>query len=84
MAALFGSHTLWLWTLVLAVALFFPARRLIWVVSVRREQGKRDSPCDDARLKTLKRRASITAGLLCLFFAAIYVHVVLAKLYGAP
>ncbi len=62
--------------MVLALALFFPVRQLIWVMSVRREQRKTgELPAEKVRL-SLKSRASVTAGLLCLVFAAAYGGVV--------
>ena len=61
----------WLWTIVLAAALFLPVRRLIWVLYVRR--AERDGNEDAARRAALKRRAGITAVLLCFVFAYFYV-----------
>ena len=60
----------------LALALFFPVRQLIWVMSVRRQQRKTgELPPEEVRL-SLKSRASVTSGLLCLVFAAAYGGVV--------
>ena len=64
----------WLWTIVLAAALFLPVRRLIWVLYVRR--AERDGNEDAARRDALKRRAGITAVLLCFVFAYFYVSTV--------
>jgi hypothetical protein len=61
----------WLWTIVLAAALYLPVRRLIWVLYVRR--AERDGNDDEARREALKRRAGITAVLLCFVFAYFYV-----------
>jgi hypothetical protein len=61
----------WLWTLVLAVLLYFPVRRLIWVLYVRR--AERDGNEDGTRRAALKRRAGFTAALLCFVFSYIYV-----------
>ena len=61
----------WLWTIVLAAALYLPVRRLIWVLYVRR--AERDGNEDEARREALKRRAGITAVLLCFVFAYFYV-----------
>lgn len=64
----------WLWTIALGLALFLPVRRLIWVLSVRREERKLGAETDEARRAALKRRASVTAGLLCFVFAVLYVQ----------
>ena len=61
----------WLWTIALAAALFLPVRRLIWVLYVRR--AERDGNEDEARREALKRRAGMTAVLLCFVFAYLYV-----------
>ena len=60
----------------LALALFFPVRQLIWVMAVRRQHRKTgELPAEEIRL-SLKSRASVTSGLLCLVFAAAYGGVV--------
>ena len=71
MEFLFSPDSQYIWTMVLAAALFFPVRQLIWVVSVRRAE-RREGPADDARQKSLKRRASVTAALMCAIFAFFY------------
>ncbi len=65
----------WLWTAALGLALFLPVRRLIWVMSVRRAERKLGAATDEAKRQALKRRASVTAGLLCFVFSVLYVHV---------
>lgn len=76
MEALFTAEFRWPLSLALALALFFPVRQLIWVMSVRREQRKTgELPAEEVRL-SLKNRASVTSGLLCLVFAAAYGGVV--------
>jgi hypothetical protein len=72
----------WIWTVLLGVALFFPARKLIWVLSVRREEAKQGKPTDEARRRALKRRAGVTSALLCFVFAVIYAQVVFSKIFG--
>jgi len=72
MAALFSQEFWWLWALALALALFVPVRRLIWILMVRR--AERDGPIDDAGRQRLKQRAGVTAGLLCFVFAVVYVN----------
>lgn len=71
-----------LWTILLAVALFYPVRQLIWALSVRREERRLGLPADEARRSAIKRRASVTAGLLCFVFAVLYQNVLMNQLYG--
>jgi hypothetical protein len=70
MTTLFASEFWWLWALVLGLALFLPVRRLIWVLMVRR--AERQGAADEGERDRLKRRADVTAGLLCFVFAVIY------------
>jgi hypothetical protein len=72
-----------LWSVLLAVALFFPVRHLIWVLSVRREEQRLGRPTDETRKAALRRRAGVTAALLCFIFAVIYQGVLMSRLYGA-
>lgn len=73
METLFSKEFQWLWMFVLGVALFFPARKLIWVMSVRRAE-RREGPTDAPRRQALKRRATVTAALLCFIFSVVYVN----------
>ena len=73
MAELFSPEYGWLWAIALGVALFFPVRRLIWVLAVRRAE-RRDGETDEATRVRLRRRAGVTAGLLVFVFAAIYAN----------
>ncbi len=70
MAEIFSSQYQLLWAIILAVLLFVPVRQLIWVVSVRK--AERDGKPDKTRRQTLKKRASVTAALLCFVFAFFY------------
>lgn len=67
-----GSGDFYLWMLLLAALLFLPVRQLIWVLSVRRAESQ-DGREDEARRQYLKRRASVTAALLCFVFSFLYV-----------
>lgn len=71
-----------LWSVLLAVALFFPVRQFIWVLSVRREERRLGQPTDEVRRTALKRRASVTAALLCFVFATLYQNVLMNQFYG--
>lgn len=70
MEALFTQQFMPLWALALAVLLFFPVRRLIWVLYVRRAMGKGE--VDEAEQARLRRRAGVTSALLCFVFAVVY------------
>ena len=71
---LFSPDARWFWTAVLAVALFFPVRRVIFIMTVRRAIRKGDSDnVDEAEQNRLRKRAGITAGMLCFLFALFYV-----------
>lgn len=70
MSELFSQEYASLWTVVIALALFFPIRKLIWVMSVRR--AERDGEHGEERRQKLKRRAGVTAALLSYIFAFFY------------
>jgi HEAT repeat protein len=70
----FGANSRLIWTLILAAALWWPVRNLIWVLSVRRAQAKAQGELpDEATREALKRRAAFTSALLCFLFAYLYV-----------
>lgn len=71
-----------LWTILLAVALFYPVRQFIWALSVRREERQLGMPTDEVRRSALKRRAGVTALLLCFVFAVLYQNVLMNQLFG--
>ena len=62
-----------IWTLVLAVALFFPVRQLIWVLYVRRKQ-KKQKLVSEEEISILKKKATFTSIFLSLVFSYIYVN----------
>ena len=61
-----------LWIILLSTVLFFPVRKLIWVLYVRKKQKTQQSVSEEER-KILKKRATFTAALLCVVFSYIYV-----------
>ncbi len=69
---MFSPDYRWLWSAGLALALFFPVRHMIWVLSVRKEQRRAGQMPDEKMRQYLKGRAGVTSGLLCLVFAAAY------------
>ena len=61
-----------LWIIFLSTVLFFPVRKLIWVLYVRKKQKTQQSVSDEEKF-SLKKRATFTAILLCIVFSYIYV-----------
>ena len=61
-----------LWIVMLSVALFFPVRKMIWVLYIRKKQ-KIQKLVSDEEKNSLKKRAAFTAILLCIVFSYIYV-----------
>jgi len=80
MEALFSYEYRYLWVVVLAAALFFPVRQMIWVLTVRRAIRKGgEENVDAAERNRLKRRAGVTSALLCILFSAVYVNVLFSE-----
>ena len=61
-----------LWIILLSTALFFPVRKLIWVLYVRKKQKTQQSVSEEER-NSLKKRATVTSVLLCVVFSYLYV-----------
>ena len=61
-----------IWTVLLSAVLFLPIRQLIWVLYVRKQQKIKKDVSDEEK-KGLKKRANVTATLLCIVFSYIYV-----------
>jgi len=61
-----------LWIILLSTALFFPVRKLIWVLYVRKKQKTQQSVSEEEK-NSLKKRATLTAILLCVVFSYVYV-----------
>ena len=62
-----------LWIILLSVVLFFPVRKLIWVLYVRKKQKEQQSVSEDEKI-ILKKRATLTSILLCIVFSYLYVN----------
>ena len=72
--SVFAPEARWLWTGAMTVALFFPIRKLIWVLTVRRSikySGKKNM--DNDKNCRLFKRASFTAGILSFLFSFFYI-----------
>ncbi len=79
MTEIFTAKYTLLWTFAMAAALYLPVRRLIWVFYVRRAEKDGEERSDEERL-SLKKRAGMTALLLCFVFSYFYV----AHLFRGP
>ena len=60
------------WIILLSTVLFFPVRKLIWVLYVRKKQKAQQTVYEEEKI-SLKKRATFTAILLCIVFSYIYV-----------
>ena len=60
------------WIILLSIVLFFPVRKLIWVLYVRKKQKTQQAVSEEEK-NNLKKRATFTAILLCIVFSYIYV-----------
>ena len=74
MAALFTKEYALVWVVLLALALFLPVRKLVFVLYVRRAERIAGERADEAEQARLFKRASFTAALLCLVFSYLYVR----------
>ena len=61
-----------LWIILLSTILFFPVRKLIWVLYVRKKQKIQSSVSEEEKI-SLKKRATFTTIFLCIVFSYIYV-----------
>lgn len=66
--------------IILSVALFFPVRNLIWVLSVRRLERKTQSKLDERERSAQRQRAAFLAALLAIAFSAAFNYV----MFGPP
>jgi hypothetical protein len=72
MEALFTRDYAFVWMIALTLALFWPVRRLILVLYLRR--AAREGEPDEATSARLGKRATMTAALLSFVFAALYTN----------
>jgi len=62
-----------IWIIILSTVLFFPVRKLIWVLYVRKKQKAQKTVSEEEKI-ILKKRATFTSILLCIVFSYIYVN----------
>jgi hypothetical protein len=61
-----------LWVILLSSALFFPVRKLIWILYVRKKQKIQKTVSDEEKIN-LKKRATFTSIFLSIVFSYLYV-----------
>ena len=61
-----------IWVIILSAALFFPVRKLIWFLYVRKKQKAQSEVSEEEKI-SLKKRANFTSILLCIVFSYLYV-----------
>jgi hypothetical protein len=62
----------WLSVAVLAALLFWPASRMIWVLSVRRLERKLGQPLTEPERVGQRQRARVIAIVVCTVFSALF------------
>lgn len=74
----------WLSVLVLAVLLFWPVSKLVWVLSVRRLERKLGQALSPEERHGQRNRAWLLAAVLCLVFSLLFNYQLLdMSAYGA-
>ena len=68
----------WFWTTtwLLAILLYWPVHRLIWVMRVRRLEARTGNKPTDEEIEALRLRTRLVTGLIVITFAYIFNHVV--------
>lgn len=74
-----SSSLVWFWitTWLLAILLYFPVHRLIWVMRVRRLEARTGHKPTDEEIETLRVKTRIATGVIVITFAYLFNHVVL-------
>jgi hypothetical protein len=62
----------WLWVAALALALFLPVSKLIWVLSVRRLERRLGQPLSEQDRAGQLNRARFVAIVVCVAFSALF------------
>lgn len=68
------------WSALLAAMLFFPVSKLVWTLSVRRQERKLDRKLDAAEINGQLRRARFITFFLVIPFAIMFN----ANVFGSP
>jgi hypothetical protein len=62
----------WLWVVALALALFWPVSKLVWVLSVRRLERRLGRALSDQDRLGQLNRARFVAIVVCVAFSALF------------
>jgi hypothetical protein len=62
----------WISVLILAGLLFWPASKLVWVLSVRRLERRLGQALSDQERLGQRNRARVLAAIVCLVFSALF------------
>jgi hypothetical protein len=62
----------WLWVAALALALFLPVSKLVWVLSVRRLERRLGQPLSEQERQGQLNRARLLAMIVCVAFSALF------------
>jgi hypothetical protein len=60
------------WSVLLATMLFFPVSKLVWTLSIRRQERKQKRKLDEAELKGQLQRARFITLFLVIIFALLF------------
>ena len=69
-----SSELLWFvgWTALLAAMLYFPVSKLVWTLSVRRQERKLQRKLDEAEIQGQLNRARFITIFLVIIFATLF------------
>jgi Na+-translocating ferredoxin:NAD+ oxidoreductase RnfD subunit len=60
------------WSALLATMLFFPVSKLVWTLSIRRQERKQKRKLDEAEVHGQLKRARFISLFLVIFFALLF------------
>ena len=69
-----NSQLTWflVWSALLAAMLFIPVSKLVWTLSVRRQERKLDRKLDETEVKGQLQRARFLSAFLVIVFALLF------------
>ena len=76
------SQLVWflVWSALLAAMLFFPVSKLVWTLSVRRQERKLERKLDEAEIRGQLHRARF----LSVFLVAVFALLFNGNIFGFP
>lgn len=77
-----NSQLVWflVWSALLAAMLFFPVSKLVWTLSVRRQERKLERKLDEAEIRGQLQRARF----LSVFLVAVFALLFNGNIFGFP